>query len=110
MFSEYSVGSKVGPCSQWFHSPKAGGASTLRDFEVLRLDVAVGERDVRGAHPVLFEIDRVEPLALFRRIDRDQVVLSRRQPTDLVFAGLIRTGRHDLARLRPPQRRVGGEG
>ena len=59
---------------------------------------------------MLVEIGRLEPLTLLRRIDGRQVVLAWGQAADPVLAGLIGPRRHDVARLRPPERRVGGKG
>src|SRR5581483_7431984 len=74
----------------------AGGALPERDLEVVRLRVAFADRDARRAGAVFVEVRRLEPLALFRRIDGREVVVAWRQPADPVLARLIGTRGHDL--------------
>ena len=80
------------------------------DLEVLRLRVAVAERDARGAEAVFVEIRRLEPFALLRGIDRREVIPAGGQSADSEMAGLIGPRRRDVTRLRLPERRIGREG
>src|SRR5229473_2252023 len=59
---------------------RPSGRLPCPDLEVLRLDVAVAEREASGPGAVLVEERRLEPLSLFRRIDRCEEVLPRWKP------------------------------
>ena len=72
----------------------------------MRLGLAVPEEDAYGASPLLVEEGRLEPFALFCRVDRQQQVRPGRQPSQLETARLIRPGRHDLSGKWVPERRV----
>src|ERR1700687_2088779 len=67
------LGCALNPWDAPLTAPARGPlAQRLRcpDPEVLRPDVALAERDTRGAGTVLVEERRLEPFSLFRRVER----------------------------------------
>ena len=51
----------------------------------------------------------LEPFALFGGIDERDVVLAGGQAAHLIISVLVRPRRHDVARLRPPERAIDRE-
>src|SRR5436190_22681561 len=73
-------------------------------FEILILRFAVTERHARRTLPMRVEKRGFEPLALLGGIDERQKVLARRQAAHLIAPVLIGPRRHDVTRLRTPER------
>ena len=77
-------GSRIDPEGDCRYGAGSKGPGLLadRDPEILSLDLAVAERQPRGPVAMLFEERGLEPLALRRRVDGDDVVAPGWQSAD----------------------------